>query len=453
MSKNNFSFLGQKIHFIGISGISMSGLAKHLRAKGFAVSGSDISNLEQENLQKEGVSFFSKHDEKNLDGASVAVYSSAISDFNVEILSAKEKNIPLISRSKLLGAILNGYENSIGICGSHGKTTATAMIAKIMIEAGKNPTVFLGGHDKEFGNYRQGGEDLAIAEICEFRKNLLDMPTKMSVILNIDNDHLDSYSNMKDMINTFSKYCQDSIIIANADDQYACQVFNSSTVTFGINKLASFMAKEIKNKKEGYSFCAYAYGQKLGRINLKIQGKHNIYNALSAIAISYLNKIPFAKQKSALEKFYGVKRRNEFLGKINDLEIFADYAHHPKEIDATINSCKEKGEQFITIFQPHTYSRTKILMNDFVMSLSSINPLIIVETYSAREDFDQEGSAYNLYLKIKEKAKNEIFFAKNQKGIKEILIKKQKEYKKAIFLGAGDIYEMAKSLIKEFDNS
>ena len=182
---------------------------------------------------------------------------------------------------------------------------------------------------------------------------------------------------MGDMITTFEKFSKNSLIITNADDENCRPIFNNKTITFGINKTADFMAKRITKNNIGYSFTCYAYGQRLGRINLKIMGKHNVYNALSAMAVANYYKIPFEYQKQALEGFLGVDRRNEYLGKIFNLYAYADYAHHPKELSATINAFNEKEEKYITVFQPHTYSRTKFLMNDFISVLINQQNLII----------------------------------------------------------------------------
>lgn len=437
----------KKIHFIGIGGVSMSAIAKHLKNSGFTVTGSDISIQNDSFLSDLDVKIYNKHDGENVKDCDAVVYTSAIIEDNEEYKKAQEMEIPLIKRSVLLGQIISGYKNSIGVCGSHGKTTATAMISHVLIEANKRPTVFLGGFDRKIGNYIDGKKDFVVAEICEYKKNLLDMPVKSALVLNIDNDHMDCYKDIDQVIETFREYTKDSLLVINADDKNSQSLYHSSTLTFGINKRAHFMAKKIVFNGLGYSFTAYAYGKKLGRVNLKVMGYHNVYNALATIALTSIYNIEFYYQKKALEKFKGVSRRYEFLGEVNDTEYYADYAHHPKEITATMTSFDK--EKCLSIFQPHTYSRTKLLMQDFLDCLIKIKNLIIVDTYSARESFDEEGSAKRLYENLIKKGKKDICFICDYERLKLKLDLENDKFDKVLFLGAGDIYDMAKKYLKE----
>ncbi len=453
MEISNFIKSKQKIHFIGIGGVSMSALAKHLKKYGYYVSGSDICTDLADELTSLGIEFIPYHHEKNVKNSTAVIFSSAISEDNVELVEARKSGALVIKRSVLLGMIAKQYRYSIGISGSHGKTTCTSMLAHIFKCANKQPTVFLGGVDRTFNNYCFGKKEYVIAEACEYKKNLLDLRVDTAVILNIDNDHLDSYSNMVDMITTFEKFSKNSLIITNADDENCRPIFNNKTITFGINKTADFMAKRITKNNIGYSFTCYAYGQRLGRINLKIMGKHNVYNALSAMAVANYYKIPFEYQKQALEGFLGVDRRNEYLGKIFNLYAYADYAHHPKELSATINAFNEKEEKYITVFQPHTYSRTKFLMNDFISVLINQQNLIILDTYSAREKYDESGSAKTLYQNMVNSGKKDIYFVQDEDELKAQIEQVKLDNQSILFLGAGDIYQKAKKIIFDSKNN
>ncbi len=437
-----------KIHFVGIGGISMNCLAKYCLVKKKIISGSDtcVSPLTKE-LQTRGVKVYLGHHASAVYGKDLVVYTSAVSENNVELLAAKKLNIPIVKRSEFLGEILKGYKNSIAISGCHGKTTTTAMLSNILIEAGVNPTVFLGGECADFGNFRVGKKDCAVVEACEYKKNFLRITHNISVVLNVDTDHLDSYNGMDDLIETFKRFVGDSISFINADDKNARLLSNKTTVTFGIENSAMFWANSLRKKGERYSFDFYAYTQKKGRINLKVLGRFNVYNALAAATVAYSMGIEFLYIKRGLEKFSGVKRRNEFLGNVNGTQYIADYAHHPKEILETASALCAYDEKTLMVFQPHTYSRTKNLLNEFINVLKDAKNLIIYKTYSARESFDFLGSAENLFQKLRELGVN-VEYAKTPDNLYEIMKNKYKNMEKVIFFGAGDIYDLANNFVQ-----
>ncbi len=450
MKIDKLLYNSKNVHFSGICGISMSAIAKHLQNKGYKVSGSDIClkrGVNEHNFKD--MVLYDNHSKVNLKGADTLIYTSAIDDKNPELTYAKQKGIKLLKRSQVLGEILSEYQNSISISGSHGKTTATALLSNVFINAGLDPTVFLGGFDKNFGNYRLGKSDFAIAEACEYKKNLLDLNTKITVILNIDNDHLDSYANMQEMVDTFDNFAKNSISVINADDKNSGELKNLTSITFGINNLSNYMAKNLVFNGKGYSFDVIGYGIKLGRINLKINGHHNIYNVLSVIAVSQIFNIPFSIQKETIESFSGVKRRNEYLGKFCGIDIIADYAHHPKEISAMFKTFDNQNKRYLTVFQPHTYSRTKLLMNDFISCFNNDNPLIIYKTYPARESYDKKGSAKAIFTNLLKINKKSVFFSLSKQGIENIIKSQENTIDFVLFLGAGNIYEIAKKIAKK----
>ena len=435
------------VHFIGAGGVSMSALMKHLLKLGKTVTGSDVChNSYTDELIELGAKITFKHSPLNLRRADAVVYSSAVNDSNPELVAARRKKIPIVKRSELLGEIAERYLKSVAVSGSHGKTTATAMISAIATADNKTPTVFLGGESTEYGNYLAGDDDLIVLEACEYKKNFLDITPDISVVLNIDNDHMDAYKDMRDMVCAFKSFVGNSLAVINADDVNARNIFNASTVTFGINTPATYTAKNIKLSGAGYSFTACAHGRAVGKINLSVAGRYNVYNALAAFAVTDVMRIPFRSVKSGLENFKGVKRRNEYIGEKDGLKIYADYAHHPKELKCTLETFRESGEDFITVFQPHTYSRTLNLMDSFVSVLKDAKPLIIYKTYSAREKFDESGSAKALCDNIiKVSGENCVYADTEEELIKALNVYKDK-YKKAVFFGAGDIYFIAERI-------
>lgn len=436
----------QRIHFIGIAGVSMNALARYLVFMGKTVSGSDlVDRAECDELRSLGVEVFIGHSKANVKGADLVVYSHAIDHNNPEISMAKKLNTPLISRSKLLGAIVSEFKNSIAVAGSHGKTTTTAMISRALAISGKDPTVFLGGEDRDFGNLKIGASSYAVIEACEFKRSMNDICPKIAVVLNVDNDHLDCYGDMDELSNAFKQFTDGRLNVVNADDKNCERVRNCSSVTFGIENRANYYAKNVKSDKDGYSFTACAYSRAYGKIKLKVLGKHNVYNALATIAVCSELGISFTKIKRALESFRDVGRRNEYLGKYLGHECYADYAHHPTEIKAINDALLEKYENFITIFQPHTYSRTRILMNDFVSVLKQTKPLIIYKTYPAREPFDELGSAERLAENLTNSG-CECVYASNELELTDYIKRYATKNEKIIFLGAGNIYEIATKL-------
>ena len=445
MERNLNSKKYRNIHFVGIGGVSMSGLAKFCLTQGFKVSGSDktLSN-ELKRLSSLGAKVYVGHKRENAENADIVVYSSAIKTGNPELVFARKHGIPVLKRSEFLGQVLSAYKKTVAISGSHGKTTTTAMIAEVMIAAGLDPTVFLGGERKTFGNFRLGGREFAVVEACEYKCNFLDLTPDLAVVLNIDNDHVDTFGNMDEETEVFSRFCKNSIAVINADDKYARRIFNSSTVTFGIKNIANYSAKYI-DSKENCSFTAYAYGKRLGRVKLNVVGLHNVYNALAAIAVLNELKVSFKVVQSVLSEFDGVKRRNEYLGEFFGVRCFADYAHHPTEISAILGDKKEKT---LAVFQPHTYSRTKALMGDFVTSIKKADGIIIYKTYPAREKFDGSGDGKRLFEEISRNYSGEIFYAGGYDMLFRLIKQAVSRYEKIIFIGAGDIYFAAKKIME-----
>ena len=267
-------------------------------------------------------------------------------------------------------------------------------------------------------------------------------------MLNVDNDHMDCYSDLLEAQSAFKEFTKNVITVLNADDKNSQTLYNSTTVTFGIDSLATYMAKNLKEKNGEYSFTAYSHGIKQGVVNLRVLGKHNVYNALSTIAVTDLLKIPFPKVKKSLEQFNGVKRRNEYVGEFLGKKCYCDYAHHPREIGATIDCFNKSGNAYLTVFQPHTYSRTKFLMDEFISVLKDLNRLIIMDTYPARESFDKTGSAKTLYQNLQNVMGEKVTFISKKQNLENQLTKTlTPDLERILFLGAGDIYDKVKNIL------
>lgn len=437
MSKKN-----QRIYFIGIGGISMSGLAKYCILHDYEVYGSDKVKTDiTVKLKNLGAKITYGDELEDVKKSDLVVYTSAI-DKSSKQLTYAINNKPLYKRSEFLGEIVKEFKNSIAVSGSHGKTTVSAMITEILVNSKLSPTAFIGGEGK-FGNFLSGGKEYAVVEACEFKKNFLDIKPKYSVITNIDNDHLDSFNGIGEEIDTFTEFSKNTISFINVDDENARKVNTTASISFGIENKAMYMAKDLKEKDGVSSFTVSKYKEVLGRINLKIKGKYNVYNALASIAVCDELKVPFRTIKGTLNNFNNVKRRNEFLGYYNGNKCYGDYAHHPTEIKSLIEGYKK---DCTVVFQPHTYSRTKYLFSDFTEVLKNVKRLLIYKTYPAREKFDEDGDAKKLYEELKRTRKN-VYYADSESTLKNQL-DLIKEKNPLIFVGAGDIYDIAKRILK-----
>ena len=444
----NYYKKSKKIYFIGIGGISMSGLAMCALEQKKQVFGSDIAiNQQILRLEKLGATVYLSHKKSNIGDVDLVVYSSSISIDNEELIYAKSLNIPVLSRSQFLGQILGDFNKVIAVSGCHGKTTTTAMLARVLEKTHYDPTVFIGGEDLVFSNYKGGENRLAITEACEYKKNLLDIKPSVAVILNVDNDHLDSYSGLTDMLDTFRRFSKNCLKIINYDDTLCRELIDNKTLTFGLSEKADYYAKDIKvNQYGGATFTVCSNKVALAIINLRCLGEHNVYNALATYVTA---KIFMAKTKTIvneLESFKGVKRRSEYLGEKNGVKFYADYAHHPTEIKATLKAFSKSIGKFYTIFQPHTYSRTRILMSDFIESLKE-QDVVVYKTYSARENYDKDGDGKTLCQKLIDSGCNAKYI-QTEKDLVDAINEKTKRGDVVLFLGAGDIYDIANDILK-----
>ena len=387
----------KNIHMIGIGGISMSGIAEILVNWGFNVSGSDRTDSEiLHTLEKAGVKIFIGHKAQNVEGSDCVVFTAAINRDNPELIYAKELGIPVIERSDFLGELTRCYQNTIAISGTHGKTTTTSLVSLCFMEAQMDPSIQVGAIIKELnGNYRVGNSENFIIEACEYVESFLKFTPKSEIILNIDNDHLDYYKNIENVKKAFIKYVkllpQDGHLIINADDSNCLDLpvySKASAIKYGIeNDDVDFLAKNIIFNIDGFpEFDVYKLGEFYGHFELSIPGKHNVLNALACIALCDTYGINKSYIQTAFKKFSGANRRFEFKGTVNGAKVYDDYGHHPTEVLATAKALNNKKyNKSWVVFQPHTYSRTFNLLDDFAHALLSFDNIIVTDIYAARE--------------------------------------------------------------------
>ena len=449
----------KNIHMIGIGGVSMSGIAAILHNWGFNVTGSDrSSSVNTDKLIKMGIPVTIGHDLKSIASSDVVVYTAAIKHDDPEILEAQKLNIPTIERADFLGKITKCFKDTICVSGTHGKTTTTSMIALCFLEALQDPSIQVGAVLKQLdGNYRVGNSEHFIIEACEYVESFLKFSPKAEIILNIDNDHLDYFKTFDNIKNAFVKYVKllpsDGLLVINGDDKNCLDVpqyTNCQILKYGINnKDVNFYADNIKFDNNGFPyFDVYKNNEFFCTIHLSVPGRHNILNSLACISLCDYYKINTKSIQSALEKFTGADRRFEFKGKINGANIFDDYGHHPTEVTAVAKAMKEKKyNKSWVVFQPHTYSRTKTLLDDFATALSNFDNIILLDIYAARENNTYNISSEDLANKIKSFGKDAkyipdfddcVAFLKNNVQENDIIIT----------LGAGTVTQIGPMLLE-----
>ncbi len=445
--------IDKDVYLIGIGGISMSALAIILLEEGHNVSGSDENKSSiTANLEKHGIQVFYKHSATNITKKCTVVFSAAIKSNNEEIVRARHCNYNILSRAELLGKISRKYEKVIAVSGSHGKTTTTAMVSSILIDAGLDPTVHLGGEmNKINGNVRIGGfKEIFVTEACEYFDSFHEIKSDISVILNVQPDHLDYFKNFGNEIKSFKKFAKntvkDGIIVMNKDDECFDEVAppNKCVISYSCKTHADYEARRVDKVRNGcYSFDLFEFGVFLGRFHLHIPGYHNIYNALASIAIARQFGISYFELAKSIFNFEGIKRRFEKIGYTSKgAIIYHDYAHHPTEIDAMIKLAKSisKGKVFV-IFQPHTYSRTQTLFSDFAKVLATADQVVLYPIYPAREQPIENITSLEL-----SKAVNAIGTASlhldSFGDIKQYLNSNCQSDDMVLILGAGDIVNL-----------
>lgn len=440
----------KRVHFIGIGGSSMSGLAEILLAKGYKVSGSDIksSNATQK-LESKGAEIYIGHSSQNVTDPDLTVYTVAVKEENPEMIRSRELGIPVIDRAELLGLLMKKHSFGIAVSGTHGKTTTTSMITTIMLEANTDPTAHIGGElDCIGGNTRIGESEYFITEACEYYGSFLKFYPFMAVVLNIEVDHVDYFRDLEHIKSTFERFVslvpENGYIIACADDENTLSVVSKrdcSIITYGLkNPKAMWTAKNITYNNMGCaSFDVYREGINMGNITLSVPGPHNVSNSLAAIAATYTCGCSMENIADGLSRFGGSHKRFELKGLVDNIKVIDDYAHHPSEVQATLNAAKSSEHNKIwCVFQPHTYTRTRAFLDKFSKSFSAADHVIITDIYAAREKDPGDIHSNMLADKIREEGGNAIYISDFQ-DIAEYLDKNVESGDLILTMGAGDI--------------
>ena len=446
------------IHFIGIGGISMSGLAEILLKENFKISGSDSRDSElTDKLIHLGASICYGQRAANItDELDLVVYTAAIHPDNPELQAAIEKGIPTLTRAELLGQIMDNYNESIAVAGTHGKTTTTSMITHILLQACADPTVSVGGILKSIdGNIRVGNSEVFLTEACEYTNSFLNFYPKYAVILNIEEDHLDFFKDISDIRNSFHKFAgnvpADGTVIINGQIEGLQEIISGLScqfITYGLEASDSYYADNITfNTQSCGVFTLMHNSVALGTITLSVPGIHNVSNAVAACALALEMKFPLEHIQKALASFGGTARRFELKGTLGGITVIDDYAHHPTEIAATLKAAQNyPHERVVCVFQPHTYTRTKAFLKDFAASLSHADIVVLADIYAAREKNTLDISSEDL-LKELQALGCECYYFPSFDDIENFLLKKCINGDLLITMGAGDIVQVGEHLL------
>jgi len=445
------------IYFTGIGGIGMSGIAEILLESGYHVSGSDRQLTDiTEYLQAKGAIIFQGHQAEYLKEVDLLVYSSAIPANNPERIEARRLGIVEIRRAEMLAAIMEGHYK-IAIAGTHGKTTTTALCSHVTIEAGLDPTVVIGGKLKNLKtNARLGKGNVFITEADEYDRSFLTLSPDISVITTIEEDHLDIYQDMNDIRETFMTFTRlgslDGRIICCIDDPVVRDLssnFKKEVFSYGFSKDAMYRASDAKFSENGSTFDILKNQESLARITLKIPGRHNILNALASYIVAEQIGIDSKNIRQALEEFTGVDRRFEIKGSVNKIIVVDDYAHHPTEITATIESARSGWNcRVVVVFQPHLYSRTRDFYKEFATALSKADEIILSEIYPAREQPISGVSSELILNEAKSQGYKNFNYIPLKETIDTYLLKNLRSGDMVITMGAGDIWHCGENLLK-----
>ena len=457
----NLSNNNQHIHFIGIGGISMSGLAEILNYEGFTITGSDIKESGiTDSLRAQGIKVSIGQKAENIeDGTDLVVYTAAVKHDNPEMLAAEAKGITVIERATLLGAIMDRYKNSIAVSGTHGKTTTTSMISEIIMAAKLDPTITVGGILQSInGNIRLGSSDYFIAEACEYFDSFLHFKPYVGVILTVDADHLDYFKNLENIRHSFHKFAGNiadngTLVINTAVDNYKelTDGIKAKVVTYSsTDSNADVSATNLTVTEKGaYHFDIVRNGKPECHVALKVPGKHNVDNALAAFAAAKAFDVDNSAIVAGLESYTGTDRRFQYKGKFNGVTLIDDYAHHPTEIKATLAAAKniEKNKLWC-IFQPHTYSRTYNLINEFSTAFENADKIIVADIYAAREKDTGLINSKQLAEHIRANGKDAEYVG-DFEAIKDYVRKNCSEGDLLITMGAGDVYLIGEALVED----
>jgi UDP-N-acetylmuramate--alanine ligase len=447
----------KRIHFVGIGGIGMSGIAEVLVNLGYQVSGSDVQPSETTaRLKKLGAKVVIGHAAENIGQADVVVTSSAVRKDNPEVVAARKKNIPVIPRAEMLAELLK-MKFSVAVSGSHGKTTTTSMISTVLAEADLDPTMVIGGKLASIGgNARLGDGEIIVAEADESDGSFLKLSPTIAVITNIDREHLDYYAGIEDIKKAFLQFANIvpfyGCAVLCRDNEYVREILpaiHRRTITYGLEDPADYRAVDVRISEEKTTYAVMFKKQKLGDIELAVPGRFNVYNSLAAVAVGRELNLDFKTIQEGLKNFSGVQRRLEVKGRIGEITVVDDYGHHPTEIRETLGALRPRVQgRLIVVFQPHRYTRTKALFEEFTMAFDEADLLVLNDIYPASEEPIAGVDSARLGEAIQAKGKKNVTYLSGAEKIVDYLTAHVREKDTVLTLGAGNVYKIGEALIE-----
>ncbi len=448
----------KNIHFVGIGGIGMSGIAEVLLNTGYIISGSDLNETDiTKRLSSLGAKICYGHRSSNLEKADVVVTSTAVKEDNPEVIAAHQRHIPVIPRAEMLAELLK-MKFSIAVSGTHGKTTTTSMVATILAYGGLDPTMVIGGKLASIGsNARLGDGEYIVAEADESDGSFLRLSPSISVITNIDREHLDYYRDIEEIKEAFLQFANSvpfyGSTILCLDDDNVVEILpevKRRVITYGLSGRADYQARDISFEGSSSTFNLYYSGDLLGDISLNVPGLFNVYNSMAAIAVARELDMDFAKIREGIKSYVGVDRRLEIKGEVNGITVIDDYGHHPTEIKATLAAAKQVWDKrIIVVFQPHRYTRTKALFDDFLTAFSDTDILILTDIYAASEKKIEGVHASGLCKGIKNHGQKDVIHIPNFDGIVDHLLAIAEPTDVIITLGAGDVWKVGEEFLRK----
>jgi len=451
----------KNVHFVGIGGIGMSGIAEVLCDLGFSVSGSDIKKSKNtDRLEKVGARICEGHDEANVGDAQVVVYSSAVKDDNPELFLARQKGIPVIPRAEMLAELMTLKPYAVAIAGTHGKTSTTSMVASVLQHAGVDPTAVVGGVVESLGsNAKLGASEWFVTEADESDRSFLMLYPTIAVVTNIDKEHMESYKGMDDVVQCFTDFVNKIpfygaavICLDDPNVQLIIPNIKRRRVTYGMTAQADVSAHDIRYTDSfGSHFTVWRGSDVLGDIDLPVPGKHNIYNALAATVVALELEIPFSTIAAAFGKFRNANRRFQFKGEINGITVVDDYGHHPTEILATLQAAKYSagGRRTVVVFQPHRYTRTQELMDEFALAFNNADVLFVLDIYAASESPIEGITAEVLTENIRRFGHKNVSYIGALETATEIVCGELREGDLVITLGAGSVTRLSDEILEK----
>lgn len=450
------------IHFVGIGGIGMSGIAELLKNLGFSITGSDLHESDNvKRLQSLGISISIGHDPDHIKGADVVVYSSAVPPENPELVMAHQKGLPVIRRAEMLGELISMKETSIGVGGTHGKTSTSSMIGSVLAFGKQDPTLVVGGLVKSLDtNSKLGDGNIIVVEADEFDRSFLALKPTIGVITNIELEHTDCYSDLKDLQDTFLKFTQAvpfyGEIIVCADSPALFEIIPKMTrpvITYGFNDGTDYQAIDLHFDEFSSTYAINHHGQRIGNIHLNVPGKHNILNSLAAVIIGLEMGLDFETVQRGIKSYAGVRRRFELKGVENDRMVIDDYAHHPTEVEATLQAAKTGwNRRIVSVFQPHLFSRTQEFFREFSQALLLSDVIIITDVYPAREKPIPGITGELIFNECVKANHSNVHYVPDLDDIEEKLDSISQNGDLIITLGAGNIWRYSEKYINHLSN-